>query len=146
MVPMDLADATVDKIMAVTFNRPVVRYELIKGHDWEDEIKAVKAEMAMLGELGLSDDEEDARRAGLRAERDRLQALPADEDEWGEVETSETYAGVYAALPAPERGAWLKTQGFTVRAGRTSVTVCQRNAVGAEVTWTEPLSTVTVSG
>ena len=72
-VPMDLADATVSKIIAVTFNRPVMRYELIKGHDWEDEIQAVKDEIAMLGALGLSDDEEDARRAELRAERDRLQ-------------------------------------------------------------------------
>jgi Recombinase len=145
-VPMDLADATVSKIIAVTFNRPVMRYELIKGHDWEDEIKAVKAEIAMLGELSLSDDEEDARRAELRAERDRLQALPADDDEWREVETDETYAGVYAALPAHERGAWLKSCGFTVRAGKTAVTVCQRNATGTEVTWTEPLSMVTTSG
>lgn len=143
-VPMDLADATVSKIIAVTFNRPVMRYELIKGHDWEDEIKAVKAEIAMLGELSLSDDEEDARRAELRAERDRLSSLPADDDEWREVETDETYAGVYAALETFERGAWLKQHGFTVRAGKTAVTVSQRSAAGTEVTWTEPL--VTTSG
>ncbi len=146
MVPMDLADAAVSKIMAVTFNRPVMRYELIKGHDWEDEIQAVRDEIAALGALSLSDDEEDARRAELRAERDRLSSLPADEDEWREVETSETYAGVYAALETHERGAWLKSYGFTVRAGKTAVTVCQRNAAGSEVAWTEPLSTVTVSG
>ena len=103
-VPMDLADATVSKIIAVTFNRPVMRYELIKGHDWEDEIQAVRDEIAGLGALGLSDDEEDARRAELRAERDRLSSLPADKDEWREVETDETYAGVYAALPGARAG------------------------------------------
>ncbi len=146
MVPMDLADATVSKIIAVTFNTPVMRYELIKGHDWEDEIQAVRDEIAALGAFGLSDDEEDVRRAELRAERDRLNDLPADEDEWREVATDETYAGVYAALETHQRGAWLKSHGFTVRAGKTTVTVSQRNAAGVEVTWTEPLSTVTVSG
>lgn len=124
-VPMDLADATVNKIIASTFNRPIMRYELIKGHDWEDEIQAVKDEIAALGTLGLSDDEEDVRRAELRAERNRLSDLPADDDEMREVETDETYADVYAALETYERGAWLKSYGFTVRATREAVTVSQ---------------------
>lgn len=124
-VPMDLVDAAVNKIIAGTFNRPIMRYELIKGHDWEDEIQAVKDEIAALGTLGLSDDEEDAKRAELRAERDRLDGLPADDDEWREVETDETYADVYAGLETYERGAWLKSYKFTVTAAKQAVTVSQ---------------------
>jgi hypothetical protein len=123
LVRADLADAAVSTIMAVKYNRPIVRYELVKGHDWADEIQAVKDEIASLGSLGLGDDEEDARRAELRAERDRLNALPADDDQWREVETDETYADVYAALECYERGAWLRSHGFKVTADKTMVAV-----------------------
>ena len=122
-VPMDAADAAVSTIMAVKYNRPIVRYELVKGHDWAEEIQAVKDDIASLGSLGLGDDDEDARRAELRAERDRLSALPADDDQWREVETDETYADVYAALERHERGAWLRSHGFRVTADKTMVAV-----------------------
>ena len=45
----------------------------------------------------------------LRAERDRLKALPAEPDRWDEQPTGDLYAGIYQALPASERGAWLTT-------------------------------------
>jgi DNA invertase Pin-like site-specific DNA recombinase len=146
LVKMDLADEAVDKIMAGTFDTPVRLYLLIKGNDWSDEIQVVKDEIAQLGAEDLADDEYDRRLKELRAERDRLQALPADDDEWREEDGDETYADAYAALPVHERGAWLKSHGFTVRADKTAVTVSQRDAAGGEVAWTEPLSTVTTSG
>src|SRR5271167_1287780 len=67
-VPMDLADAAVNTIIAGTFNRPVLRYELIKGHDWEDEIRDVKDQIGSLGSEELTDAEYDEKLAGLRAE------------------------------------------------------------------------------
>lgn len=133
-VPMDLADAAVDKIMAGSFDCPIVRYELVKGHDWAEEIKAVKDEISQLGAEDLADDEYDRRLKELRAERDRLGALPADDDKLERVETDEFYSDVYAALQRHERGAWLASHKFRVYASKTRVMV-----VGADKTVTVDL-------
>jgi len=136
MVKMDIADEAADKIIAATFDTPVKTYVLIKGHDWEDEIKAVKEEISELGTLDLSDDEYDRRLRELRAERDRLNDLPAEDDEWREEDGGQTYADAYFALPVHERGGWLVRHGFTVYADKSAVTVSRRAAGGGELTAT----------
>jgi hypothetical protein len=71
----------------------------------------------------LSDDELDQRVKELRAERDRLQALPVVPDRVEMVETSETYAQVWKKLSPPERGPWLRERGYRVLAARMHVVI-----------------------
>ena len=42
MVLMAAVDEAVNKIVAETFAKPITEITLIKGHDWEDEIEAVR--------------------------------------------------------------------------------------------------------
>lgn len=134
MALMAAVDSAVDRIIAGTFARPVTRVTLIRGHDWSDEIDAIKDELRSLNDAGLDDDSYDRRHAGLVAERDRLKGLPALPDELREEETGELWSEVYAAVGRPDRGAWLHAHGFAVTATKAAVTVSQ----GA-VSFTEPL-------
>jgi hypothetical protein len=135
MIVMDAVDAAVNKIIAETFAVPVTQITLIKGHDWAEEIDAVKDELRGLSDAGLTDDEYDRRHAELVAERDRLKALPAEPDEEREEETDELWSDAYAALARHERGAWLRSHGFRVTASKTAVTISQ-GLVTATVTLT----------
>ena len=72
----------------------------------------------------------DAELARLRAGRDRLRALPAEPDRWDEQLTGELYAGICQALPAGERGAWLKVDGFVIHAAKKEVSVIQGDVRG----------------
>ena len=125
MVRCDVADAAVSEVVARSFNVPVMVRTLVPGHDHTADIEAAEWELRQLPAQGLTEDAEDARRAELRAERKRLQALPAVPDTWAETPTADTYAALYNALPANERGPWLKARGFTVTASRARVTVTQ---------------------
>jgi site-specific DNA recombinase len=125
MVPLAVVDDTVCEIMARKFAVPRIELVLIKGHDWGEEIEAVKDQISALGSEDLPDDEYDRRLKELRTERDRLKSLPADPDELRETETDELYSDLFAALSVPERGAWLKSHGFRVTASKAEVTVVQ---------------------
>ncbi len=59
----------------------------------------------------ISDEQYGAERVWLRAERDRLKALPAEPDRWDEQLTGELYSDIYQTLPVSERGAWLTSHG-----------------------------------
>jgi hypothetical protein len=52
----------------------------------------------------MSDEQFDEQVRRLRAERDRLRALPAEPDRWDEQLTGELYCDIYQALPASGRG------------------------------------------
>ncbi len=123
LVLMADVDQAVNKIIAETFAVPITEQVLIQGHDWSEEIDAVKDALRDLAGQGLDDDEYDAKHAELVAERDRLKALPADPDEWREEELDELWSDAYEAQARSERGAWLKAHGFTVTASKTAVTV-----------------------
>jgi hypothetical protein len=58
------------------------------------------------------------------------QGLARRADRWEEQLTGELYADIYQALPASERGAWLKSHGFLVRATRKQVSVIQGDVRG----------------
>jgi len=47
----------------------------------------------------MSDEQFDEQVRRLRAERDRLKALPAEPDRWDEQLTGELYCDIYQALP-----------------------------------------------
>ena len=130
MVRIEAADAAVNEIMATTFRVPVKRLILVKGTDYQDELDEIRYRIRELDPDVMTDEQYDAQLGRLRAERDRLKALPAEPDLWEEQLTGELYSGIYQALPICERGAWLKSHGFLIHATKKEVSVIQGDAEG----------------
>jgi hypothetical protein len=78
----------------------------------------------------MSDEQFEEQVRRLRAERDRLKALPAEPDRWEEQLTGSCTCDICQALPVPERGAWLKSHGFLVHATKKQVSVIQEDMRG----------------
>jgi site-specific DNA recombinase len=125
MVPLELVDNAVDKIVDETFDIPRMVRKIIPGTDHTAELESLKFEMRKLPERELDWDAEDAEKARLRAEYTRIAALPVIPDREVLEDSGETYSQVWNALPASQRGEWLTSQGFTVRASKEAVTVSQ---------------------
>jgi hypothetical protein len=130
MVRMEVADAAVDEIMATTFRVRVKRLILVKGTDYQDQLEEISYRIRALDPDVMSDEQFDEQVRRLRAERDRLKALPAEPDRWEEQLTGELYADIYQALPVSERGAWLTSHGFLVHATKKEVSVIQGDVRG----------------
>ena len=118
MVRMEVADTAVDEIMATTFGVPVKRLILVKGIDYQDQMDEISYRIRALDPDAMSDEQFDEQVRRLRAERDRLKALPAEPDRWDEQLTGDLYPDIYQALPASERGAWLTSHGFVIQRRR----------------------------
>ncbi|MGH3286561.1 MAG: recombinase family protein [Streptosporangiaceae bacterium] len=125
MVLLTAVDGAVNAIITETFSTPVMIRKRTPGHDHSADIAAVEWELRQLPAQGLPEDDEDAKRAELRAERRRLQALPSVPDTWEDVPTGDTYAGLWRSLETSRRGPWLVSKGFRVTADKTSVAVAQ---------------------
>jgi site-specific DNA recombinase len=124
MPRLELVDEAVNAILAKAFaGSPIMVQKLVPGHDHSAEIEAVRFEIRQLAALDLDDDEYDRRLSDLRAERDRLNALPAVPDSISYEETGETYASFYGGLKPSERGSWLAEKHFRITAGKNEVTV-----------------------
>ncbi len=135
VVSVDAADNAVNEILtSSTFRTPVMVRRLIPGTDHEAELEAVLFEIRHLPDRELPDDEHDAELGKLRAERDRVRALPKTEDRVERVPTGDTYAGLWERLSVPERGPWLARHEFVVYASKAKVMV-----VGADKTVTASL-------
>jgi len=117
MVRCDVLDGIVSARMSGD-KRDIMRDVLVPGHDHSAEIEEIRFEIRQLALRDLSDDEMDAELARLRAERDRLAALPAVADEWTQEPTGETYAGKWERLTGAGRGNWLRESGIRIWARR----------------------------
>lgn len=104
-----IVSARIDRMTAHIFETRV-----IPGHDHSAELEEIKTEMRDLAAQDLSDDEYDARLAGLRTERDRLAALAVVPDDIQLVDTGISYAAMWSSLGDSERGAWLRSAGIKV--------------------------------
>ena len=120
-------DAAVSAIMADEFGIPLLERRITLGTDHEADLEAVRFELRHLADRELPDEEHDREQARLRAERDRIAALPKTEDTIELVDTGDTYAGLWERLSVPERGAWLVKQGFRVTATKAEVVVRLRD-------------------
>ena len=109
MSPCWKVDGLVNAIMSRQ-RQHIFKDTLIAGHDYQAELAAVDFELKHLPLEGLSEDEEDARRAELRSERKRLSGLESVPDSWVSVDTGVSYAEAWEALSGQERGAWLRRE------------------------------------
>ena len=130
MVRMEVVDAAVNEIMATTFRVPVKQLILVKGTDYQDQLDEISYRIRALDPDVMSDEQFDEQVRRLRAERDRLKALPAEPDRWEEQLTGDLYADIYRALPVSERGAWLASHGFLIHATKKEVSVIQGDVRG----------------
>ena len=100
MVRMEVVDAAVDEIMATTFRVPVKRLILVKGTDYQDQLDEISYRIRALDPDLMSDEQFDEQVRRLRAERDRLKALPARARPVGRA----AHRGpVFRHLPGPPR-------------------------------------------
>ena len=125
MVQLAAVDGAVNQIAAKTFNVPVMVKRITPGDDHSAELEAVKLEIRQLASVDLPDDEYDRRLAELRAERDRVNALPVTPGTVELVPTGETYWQLWDALADAQRGPWLKSHGFRVTADKAEVRLTQ---------------------
>jgi hypothetical protein len=125
LVRMELVDAAVNAIIAGKFNTPVMEHQIVPGNEAqiENRLEEIRFELTQLAAKGLPWAEEDAERAVLRAEYDRVAATPIIEDRVDLLPTSETYLEQWERLAVPERGRWLAENGFKVYATKTGVRV-----------------------
>jgi hypothetical protein len=131
MVPLHLADAAVNAIIAETFNIHVMIRKLTPGHDHSVELAEIAFELDQLPRKSLPWAEEDTERARLRAEYTRVSDLPSVPDQWKEVPNGHTYAALWDDVSTPERGQWLSDYGFIVQATKERVTVIRGDVTGS---------------
>jgi hypothetical protein len=125
MVRLAAVDAAVCRIAEQSFGRKVTVRTVIPGTDHSAEVEQVKFDMRQLPLRDLPDAEFDAELARLRAERDRIAALPAEPDRIAKVELDQTYWDQWSALDPADRGGWLAGHHFTVYADRAGVRIEQ---------------------
>jgi site-specific DNA recombinase len=125
MVPVGMVDDAVNTIIADSFDTPVMVSKLIPGHDYSAEIEGLKSEAKQLMLRDLDLDDFMAEGARIKTAIAELESRPSVPDRVELTETGESYAALWSALETPERGPWLVSQGFTVKASKTAVTVSQ---------------------
>jgi DNA invertase Pin-like site-specific DNA recombinase len=117
MLPLADADALASKAMGA-LDEPVMRRDFIPGHNHDAEIQAVAYKLRQLPLQGLDEDTEDQRRSELRAERKRLENLPVVADDWQDVNTGVTYAGMWRDMDVSQRGHWLRARKIRMYASK----------------------------
>ena len=113
-VRMEVVDAAVNEIMATTFRVRVKRLILVKGTDYQDQLEVISYRIRALDPDAMSDEQFDEQVRRLRAERDRLKALPAEPDRWdgaahrgSRIQTSTRRSPPpSAARGSPRTGSW----------------------------------------
>ena len=100
-VRMEVADTAVEEIMATTLGVPVKRLILVTRTHYQDQPDELSYRIKALDPDARFDEQFDEQLRRLRAERDRLKALPAEPNRWDEQPTWDLYADIYQALPPP---------------------------------------------
>lgn len=120
-VDADNCDREIDALMSGRLG-PWIVTRWIDGDDHAAELARVKLELKEVGARGLADDEEDALKAELRAERDRLAELAAHTEpgHWEARPSGKSEGDRWAELNnAAERRAWLTSGEFMIYARAT---------------------------
>lgn len=128
MVRVSFVDGVVGMLMRDD-TRDIMETVVVPGHDYAAELEEIRYEIRSLATMDLSDDEYDERLSALRAERDRLSALPSVPDRIERRSTGQTYADKWRGMNVEERRSWLRTRGMTVRAQKGHVVVLDSEGV-----------------
>jgi DNA invertase Pin-like site-specific DNA recombinase len=113
MVRLAETDAAVTEWLSMA-SQPRKVAQRVEGNSHYAELAETQLELAELPKRGLSDDEEDAERSRLRAERNRLESLPETPDRIVMVETGETVGEHFASLDDAARRAMMLADGIKV--------------------------------
>ena len=97
MVPIDVLDAIVDDSM-LSDHSVMYSTEFVPGENHDAEIDKIRLRLRDLPTRNLSEDEEDAERATLRAEKRRLESLPTTPPVWKPVMVTDDRE---SSLPTP---------------------------------------------
>jgi DNA invertase Pin-like site-specific DNA recombinase len=101
MLPLISTDAeAAGQVMKMLGDTPVMRHEVIPGHDWEDDINQLKLDLA---NLDLESPDWDDRLAGIRAEIAELRAQPVTPARRVSVPTGDYVADVFLDADAETR-------------------------------------------
>ena len=106
MVHLEVTDYLATMMLSMA-QEPWKDPRLIPGENHDVELSEVKLAIRDLGAQDLPDDEYDAELTKLRAERDRLAALPNIPDHWEDVETGETVGEHFMSLDNEDQRAML---------------------------------------
>lgn len=97
-------------------------WQKIEGENHDIELAQIKLELRDLAAKDLPDDEYDAELARLRAERDRIAALPNTPDRWEKTYSGETIGEHFGSLDYAGKRAMLLDEVNTVRIYAQSIT------------------------
>jgi DNA invertase Pin-like site-specific DNA recombinase len=128
MIQLSILDAIVSQMMRRN-DLPRKELRTIPGTDHAAEIEENRFAIREVMLSDLPDDEIDAKVKELRAERDRLKALPVVPDRMDYVETGETWGQTWKRLSPAERGPWLRERGYKILATRMHVVVIDRGGL-----------------
>jgi hypothetical protein len=106
-------DALIGALMS-SDTPPELAIVIVPGSDHSAEFERVQDELSQLSRRGLPDEGEDWRRKELRAERDRLRALPVEPARRELRFTGRTRGQVWAAMSHAERVAHLRADEFVL--------------------------------
>jgi DNA invertase Pin-like site-specific DNA recombinase len=115
MVRLEEADARVVEWISM-MSAPRLVPQLVEGDSHETELADILLELAELPKRDLTDAEEDAERARLRALRDELEGMDSTPDRIELVETGETIGAHFRSLDDAGKRAMLMSDGIKVYA------------------------------
>jgi hypothetical protein len=115
MVRLEEADAQVVEWISM-MSAPRLVPQLVEGDSHEAELADILLELAELPKRDLTDAEEDAERARLRALRDELEGMESTPDRIELVETGETIGDHFRSLDDAGKRAMLMSDGIKVYA------------------------------
>jgi site-specific DNA recombinase len=106
MIPLEVTDSLAVQMLSQA-SEPWTELVKVDGENHDIELAEVKLAIRDLAAQDLPDSEYDAKLAELRAERDRLAALPNVPDEWKPIDTGRTVGQHFAALDLDGKRAML---------------------------------------
>jgi DNA invertase Pin-like site-specific DNA recombinase len=127
----DWLEPHVDRIIATSFNRPIMAHAIVRGNEAEiaARLEEIKDEMKR---LVAADKDEGPEYAALVAERAELRHAEVIGDTVKFTDTGRRYSAEYANVPVSERGPWLHKNGFRIIASRQRVTVSHGDYIAEE--------------
>jgi DNA invertase Pin-like site-specific DNA recombinase len=113
MIRIENLDEWVNDSILANRSLPYIKTVPISGHGYQDELAQNRQDIK---ELDPDDPEFDVKLAKLRAERERLQALPSEPDTYEDRPTGKTVGEVWGRLDTAGRRAFLLDHGTRVTA------------------------------